>query len=158
MFFKKSLKIECDGNIRYKKIADAVYRELGQTDNLLAEIVFSTEEEILLINNEHRSVDIITDVLSFPTLDGIRGKVLNSADYPYSFDGKRLHIGSIAICAKQASRQALEYGNTEEREATYLAVHGLLHLFGYDHETEEDKKQMREIEKRIMSALNMGDN
>lgn len=157
MFFKKHLKIECDGNLSSKKIAKAVYEELGQKDNLLAEVVFVNEEEILLLNNEHRKVDKVTDVLSFPTLNDIRGKVLYRKDYPLESDKKYLRIGSIAICAKQAARQALEYGNSDEREGTYLTVHGLLHLFGYDHETDEDKIEMRAIEKRVMKRLSMGE-
>ena len=94
MFFKKHLKIECDGNLSSKKIAKAVYEELGQKDNLLAEVVFVNEEEILLLNNEHRNVDKVTDVLSFPTLNDIRGKVLYKKDYPLESDKKYLRIGS----------------------------------------------------------------
>ena len=57
------------------------------------------------------------------------------------------------LCEERIKEQAIEYGNTEEQEMTYLIIHGLLHLFGYDHMTEEDKKQMRDLEKQVLSIL-----
>lgn len=62
-------------------------------------------------------------------------------------------LGSIVICRDVAARQAEEYGHSRDREETYLFVHGLLHLLGYDHMTEEDKSVMREAEERILSAI-----
>ena len=156
MLFKK-FKIDGEGNINVKKIAKVIYKELGQKDNLFAEVIITTEDEIKELNKTKRNIDKVTDVLSFPTLDGIRGKVLRGDDYPFSCDGKYLTIGSVAICAEQAKRQGEEFGHCAEREYTYLTVHGLLHLFGYDHLTDEDKLEMRTIEKRVLKKLGLGD-
>ena len=152
MFFH-NLKIEGEGNVNYKKIAGAVYKELKQKAKLKAEVVLVNEEEIKKLNAENRNVDKVTDVLSFPTLDGIRNKILDPKDYPYELDGDRLFIGSVALCLEQAKRQADELGHATEREYVYLVIHGLLHLFGFDHMTDEDKKEMRSHEKSILKRL-----
>ncbi len=157
MFFR-NLKIEGDGNVDYKKIANAVYKELGQKARLKAEVVLVNEEEIKKLNAENRNVDKVTDVLSFPTLDGIRNVILSEKDYPYELDGNRLFIGSVALCLEQAARQAEEYGHSTEREYVYLVIHGLLHLFGFDHMNDEDKKEMRAREKNILKRLKVEDN
>ena len=106
--------------------------------------------EILIVGREE------TDVLSFPTLDGIRGKKIAKSDFPYdvSDDGSRF-IGSVVICREVAEEQAREYGHSFERELYYLAVHGLCHLLGYDHMTDDDKAEMRRKEERIMERLNL---
>ncbi len=156
MFFN-NLKIVGEGDLKLKKIAKAVYSVLGQKTSLTAEVVFVSEEEIQTLNNEKRGIDKVTDVLSFPTLDGIKGKVLNANDYPYDCILKRLNIGSIAVCLEQCKRQAEELGHSEIRETSYLIVHGLLHLFGYDHTTDEDKAEMRSLEKKIIKILKLGD-
>ena len=62
-------------------------------------------------------------------------------------------MGSIMICVERAREQAEEYGHSLNREIYYLAVHGLLHLFGYDHENEDDKKVMREMEEIILNKI-----
>jgi probable rRNA maturation factor len=71
----------------------------------------------------------------------------------YDEDEKALFLGSIAICTERAKEQAKEYGHSLERELSYLTVHGLCHLFGYDHMTDEDKKQMREKEEQILELV-----
>ncbi len=150
------LKIECScRRIKIRKIAKTVYKLLGQKDNLFAELVFISEEEIRKLNRDTRSKDSVTDVLSFPTLDGIRGEILDRKHYPCNVEDKKLYIGSIAICYKRAEEQAEEYGHSTEREITYLIIHGLLHLMGYDHIDENDKKQMRALEKAALSMLKM---
>ena len=109
MFFH-NLKIEGEGKVNYKKIARAVYKELKQKAKLKAEVVLVNEEEIKKLNAENRNVDKVTDVLSFPALDGIRNKILDPKDYPYELDGDRLFVGSVALCLEQAKRQADELG------------------------------------------------
>ena len=62
-------------------------------------------------------------------------------------------MGSIVLCDDKIRAQAEEFGHSEQREREYLIIHGLLHLFGYDHMNEEDKKQMRDKEKEILKML-----
>ncbi len=147
------LKILSESKINVKKIAKAVYKTLNQTAKLKAELVFMDEKDIQKLNAETRGIDKVTDVLSFPTLDGIRGKVLDAKNFPYETEKGRLMIGSIVMCDQKIKEQALEFGHSEERERTYLLVHGLMHLFGYDHMTDEDKKQMRDKEKQALKRL-----
>ena len=121
---------------------------------LAFEIEFVSESEIRELNAETRGIDKVTDVLSYPALDGIKGKKLCKKEYPYSLDEEgNLLVGSIAVCVKRAKEQAEEYGHSYERELHYLIVHGVMHCLGYDHEAEEDKQEMREKEELILSRL-----
>ena len=121
---------------------------------LAVEVVFVGEEEIRELNATTRGIDKVTDVLSYPALDDIKGKALSGAEYPYSLDEKgRLLIGSIAVCTAVAERQAEEYGHGYERELFYLITHGVMHCLGYDHMTDEDKAEMREKEESALSKI-----
>ena len=144
------LLIECfDKKLKLKKLAKAVYQTLGQVACFKVELVFQDGESMTALNKNTRNVDSITDVLSYPSLDGIRGKILRPQDCPTELEGKYIFLGSIVLCEDKIREQAIEYGHSEEEEREYLIAHGLLHLFGYDHMTEEDKKEMRDLEKEI---------
>ena len=121
---------------------------------LCVEVVFVGEEEIRVLNAQTRGVDKVTDVLSYPTLDNIKGKPLFSRDYPFDIDENgQLLIGSIAVCIKRAREQAEEYNHSFERELHYLIVHGIMHCLGYDHMDDTEKSEMREQEERILGKL-----
>ena len=121
---------------------------------LAIELVFVDGEEIRRLNRETRNTDRVTDVLSYPTLDGIKGKALKGAEYPFDVDEEgNLLIGSVAICCDRAREQAEEYGHSYERELHYLLVHGIMHCLGYDHMTDEEKSEMRAQEERILGKL-----
>jgi len=120
--------------------------------------------QIRILNREHRNKDRITDVLSFPNLleYGVENEQLianriTKANYPndINLDTNNIMLGDICICKKVVKKQAKEYGNSMEREMVYMAVHGLLHLLGYDHIKEDDKKVMREAEEKIMKRINL---
>ena len=124
---------------------------------LSVEVVFTDAEGIRKLNADTRSKDAVTDVLSYPNLDGIFGKKIAKAEHPFDLDDEgNIFLGSIVICRERAAEQAEEYGHSLRREGYYLAVHGLCHLLGYDHETEEERAQMREKEEEILSAMNIG--
>ena len=121
---------------------------------LAAEIVFTDAEGIRSLNASARGKDAVTDVLSFPNLDGIKGKPLRGEEHPFDLDEEgRLFLGSVVICRERAAEQAEEYGHSLRREICYLAVHGLCHLLGYDHETEAEKAEMREREEAVLSRM-----
>ncbi len=148
------LYIEClERKIKVRKLAKAVYKTLGQKAKIKAEVVFESEDGIRSLNRDERGIDVPTDVLSFPTLDGIKGKVLLKEECGTELDGGYIFIGSIVLCDEKIKEQAQEIGHSEERERNYLIVHGLLHLFGYDHIKEKDKKEMREKENEIIALL-----
>ena len=148
------LKIEClDRKVKTRKIAKTVYKILGQTAHIKVELVFQDGEGITALNRNTRGVDSITDVLSYPSLDGIKGKILRPDDCPTEMEGKYIFLGSIVLCEEKIRAQALEYGHSEEEEKEYLITHGLLLLFGYAHMTDADKKEMRDLEKEIRFIL-----
>lgn len=135
----------------FSALAEAFENEFESDTDLSAEIVVVGEEEIRRLNRETRNVDAVTDVLSFPSFDGIFGVKIEKKNFPADLDEQgNLFIGSIAICKKRAEEQAEEYGHGILREMNYLAAHGVCHLLGYDHMTDEDKKIMREKEERVL--------
>jgi probable rRNA maturation factor len=147
------LNIFCE-QFDFSPLAEAFEGEIESDCGLSAEIVITDEAKIRRLNAEARGIDAVTDVLSFPSLDGIRGKALKKADFPFEVDEDgNIFLGSIVICEKRAREQAEEYGHSYMRELHYLAVHGLWHLLGYDHMTEEDKPEMRTREEKILSKL-----
>lgn len=139
--------------LKLRKLAKAVYTVLGQKAKIKAELVFESEDGIQILNKRERGVDSVTDVLSFPSLDGIKGVVLKPENCFTEMDGGYIFIGSIVLCEEKIKEQAAEIGHSEERETQYLIIHGLMHLFGYDHMTEEDKAEMREKEKEAIALL-----
>lgn len=149
------LYIYCDEQ-NFSALAGAFDGEVTADCDLAAEVVLVGEEEIRRLNRETRGVDAVTDVLSFPALDGIKGKKLQKKAFPADIDeGGNLFLGSIAICVKRAEEQAEEYGHSFERELNYLLTHGLFHLLGYDHMTDTDKAEMRGREERVMNKLGL---
>ena len=96
-------------------------------------VAFVSNEQIKELNKKYRNKDEATDVLSFPIDNEI--------------------LGDIIISTQRAAEQAEEYGHSLERELAYLTVHGILHLFGYDHHGKEEKKEMRQKEERVLTQL-----
>lgn len=114
------------------------------------DITIVDDEEIHQLNRDYRNVDRPTDVLSF-ALDE------DDEDEPELMEGQLHLLGDIIISAETATRQAEEFGHGLEREIVYLAVHGLLHLLGYDHMVEEDKVIMRAKEEEALRAINLAE-
>lgn len=111
---------------------------------------FVSLEEIHQLNREYRGVDRPTDVLSFPMYDDL-GELKEMC----SQGMKELPLGDVVICMDKIRQQAEEFGHSEERETVYLFTHSVLHLLGYDHMTDEDKKEMRAREEEIMAQLDL---
>ena len=154
---RKSIKIYCEEGLDKKQIKRLQKSFVGaaQTDvNLVVEVTFVSEEEIRELNATTRGVDKVTDVLSYPTMDGIKGKPLKKKEHLFELDEKgRLMIGSIAVCTDVAKRQAEEYGHSYERELFYLITHGVMHCLGYDHMTDEEKAEMRKKEEEALAKI-----
>jgi probable rRNA maturation factor len=154
-----SLKVICEEqfgvDFDIQKVADFAYEELGQKEDLLIEVAFVSEEEIKELNNEQRNINSVTDVLSFPYLDGIRGQVLTPAHFGDESEEDGFLLGSVCICMQRAKEQATEYGHSLEREVCFLALHGILHCFGYDHIESADEVEMMSLAEKIMQKLNL---
>lgn len=164
----KTFCIECDGeeyggngydgeSLSVENVAaleNALQGFVETNVTLFVECIFVSEEKIRTLNRETRGVDKVTDVLSYPSLDGIKGLAIIGAKYPFEMDeAGRLTLGSIAICTARAKEQAKEYGHSYTRELHYLLVHGIMHCLGYDHETDEEKAEMRAQEEKVLQKL-----
>ncbi|MBR2547714.1 MAG: rRNA maturation RNase YbeY [Eubacterium sp.] len=110
-------------------------------------VSFVTPEEIQDLNRDYRDVDRVTDVLSFPQFDSVDDMIDMQEETGVA------ELGDVVICMERASEQAEEFGHPLEREVIYLFVHSILHLLGYDHMEEEDKKEMRAREDEVMAEL-----
>ncbi|HHU50750.1 MAG TPA: rRNA maturation RNase YbeY [Firmicutes bacterium] len=106
-------------------------------------IILTDRETIHQLNRDYRQVDAPTDVLSFALSEGNEGP---QAEFIPDL------LGDVIICIPKAQEQAGEYGHSFEREVLYLAVHGILHLLGYDHQTAEEKEVMRAEEERFLTT------
>lgn len=115
-------------------------------------ISFVSKEEIRNLNKKFRKKDSPTDVLSFPFLNLKPGARVTKKQFKDDIDPSTnlLMIGDIVICDDIAHAQAEEYNHSYEREICYLIVHGMFHLLGFDHETDEDKIVMRTYEEATL--------
>lgn len=133
-----------------KRTIDALHKAMNIASNLhsledsTVNIILVDNAKIREINREYRGVDRETDVISF---------ALN--DFEVAFPWEREELGDIYISVEKALEQSREYGHSFDRELVYLAVHGLLHLLGYDHLEEAEKKEMRQEEEKIMAEVGL---
>ena len=155
-------KIEVDNRLEeeLKKVIEFALKEEEVEIPCEVSLLFVDNEEIREINNETRNIDRETDVLSFPMLDYDDKKIFKEMykGYEFSqsdFDGEELVLGDIVLSLEKALEQSLEFNHSFEREASYLVVHSVLHLLGYDHMGEEDKVIMRKREEEILNELNI---
>ncbi len=130
-----------------RKKAEKTITEVLRVENISenAEVSLSIvdRQTIHKLNKDYRNVDRETDVLSFP-LD----------EEGFDNEGNPLILlGDIVICLDVAEGQAADFGHSIEREIMYLICHSTLHLLGYDHIEEDDKKVMRSKEKEVMKNL-----
>lgn len=132
------MKITKDNEAAIKRAVDAVLSEEELHGDFEISVSFVTNEEIKELNREYRNVDNETDVLSFPMNE--------------EFDGVTI-LGDIVISTQKIIEQASDYNHSLEREMSYLTVHSMLHLLGYDHMCSDEKSHMREKEKEIMKKL-----
>lgn len=149
------VKIYCE-DYDFSDLAAAFGGEVRCDCTLSAEIIFTDEQGIRELNARTRSVDSVTDVLSYPSFDGDPEGEILQARHPFEIDEDGcVFIGSIVICRKRAEEQAAEYGHSVEREINYLAAHGVCHLLGYDHMEEADKAKMREKEEKVLAKIHL---
>ncbi len=132
-------------------------------------------EEIRELNRDYRGIDRVTDVLSFPQYadrDELAEALSELAEeYPYDYgdedqadstclnkdedltDHASVLAGDVVLCYDRAVEQAEEYGTGITRELVYLFVHSIFHLFGYDHEDEDQRREMRTREEQVLSSI-----
>ena len=149
--FENRLSAEYDGlEQTYGELLALTFRLLEVKANYEVDVSLVDEGTIHEINRDYRSVDRVTDVISFACEDDERelGTIVGE-------EVPRI-LGEIFICVPRALEQAKEIGNTPERELCFLFIHGLLHLLGYDHMKKEDEDIMFPLQERILTAYKEG--
>lgn len=128
----------------YKILKKVLKRTLKieKVKNAYFDVILVDEQKIQEINKNYRGKDSVTDVISFAFEDNDKKEYNNT----------RI-LGEIYICIPKMISQAKEYGHTEERELAFLGVHGLLHLLGYDHMTEEEEKIMIKKQELVLNGF-----
>jgi probable rRNA maturation factor len=107
--------------------------------NVLVDVNITTNQTIRKYNAMYRKKDMETDVLSFAFLENAK-----------KIKGQPIHLGQLIISYQKAFSQAAAYGHSRERELSFLFVHGLLHLLGYNHETASDEQKMLDLQDKIL--------
>lgn len=129
---------------KYEKELKEVLKYASQKENLkdaTFNVIIVDNSYIHRLNKEYRGIDRVTDVISFALED----------EKNENFTDKRI-LGDIYISLDKAKEQAIEYGHSLDREICFLAVHGLLHLLGYDHQKKREEKEMFEKQKEILDG------
>ena len=135
--------LDIEENDEYEKTISKVLEECFKVENLpedklLVSITLTNPENIRKLNNEYRNIDKSTDVLSFPMFEKEEiDNMVKNAIWDYNDI-----LGDMVISIEQVEKQAVEYGHSFKREICFLAVHGFLHLLGYDHMEKEEEKVM----------------
>ncbi len=116
-------------------------------------LLLTDDEEIRVMNREHRQIDRATDVLSFPMLEyevpGDLSEIEKTGD-AFNPESGELMLGDIVVSKDRVLRQAEEYGHSARREYAFLIAHSMLHLLGYDHIEEDERMAMEERQRNIM--------
>ena len=128
----------------YLSLLERTFKHLKLKCDPILSVTFVDNEFIHKLNREYRNVNRPTDVISFAFLDGEDDRnLILSKKGPVS-------LGDIYISIDKAKEQAIEYGHPLKRELSFLFVHGLLHLLGYDHMTPEEEKVMFALQDEIL--------
>lgn len=114
--------------------------KIERLKNATCSIIIVDKEYIHKLNKEYRNIDKVTDVISFALED----------DNKCLMPEKIRLLGDIYICLDRAKEQSQEYGHSLERELCFLAVHGIYHLLGYDHETKEEEEIMFKKQEEVL--------
>ncbi len=143
-FLSENSEFECYED-KYLDLMKLTLNTLGLTFNPIVSVTIVNNKHIHRINHKYRDVDRPTDVISFAFLDGNnqRDKIFHSQEL--------VPLGDIYISYEKAIEQAQEYRHPLEREMSFLFVHGLLHLLGYDHMTKEDEEVMFKLQEEILN-------
>lgn len=142
-----------DSPQRLKIIEDVIkgsLEEEGVSKEVEVSVTLTDNAEIRQINAEHRNIDQVTDVISFPQIDWE-----NEPSAYTSLAGEDIILGDIVISVDQLILQAEEYGHSLERELGFLVAHSMFHLLGYDHMEEEEEQTMVGKQERVLEKLGL---
>jgi len=141
---------------KLQRVAEYILTQQQHPTDIISVGVFIVDSAtIRQINNDYRHKDKSTDVISFRLIDNPNFVPITSENFPidYDCDTNTIYLGEIFICQQIAEEQALEYNHSLEREVLELFSHGMLHLLGYDHETDAEREIMHQYELDIVNNL-----
>ena len=122
-------------------------------------LLLTTDEEIHRMNMEFRQIDRPTDVLSFPMIEyempGDFSGTREESDDLFDPESGELLLGDIVMSKDKVMFQAEQYGHSPRREYAFLIAHSMLHLFGYDHMEDDERRIMEERQRRIMEKVHI---
>lgn len=138
------------------QVASAVLDQEQCPYEVQISLILTTDEEIRISNQQFRGIDRSTDVLSFPMIEfpsPADYSILESDDSCFHPETGELLLGDIMISIPTAAAQAKEYGHGIKREYAFLIAHSMLHLLGYDHMEEDERKVMEEKQNQVLNHL-----
>lgn len=138
-----------------RRAVKAALKAEGVNESCLINIMLTDDAGIHEINLQQRGIDRPTDVLSFP-LNELTAGSFSSYSCEYDYEKGLIMLGDMVLSIERCQQQAIEYGHSFAREVSYLCVHSVLHLLGYDHLDEGvQKAQMRARENAIMKIIGL---
>ncbi len=145
---QKEVKIPTGIRLLLRRCCNAVLIMENFSDSAEISVTFVDEEQIHILNREHRGVDRATDVLSFPLGE--------NGEYDVNPENGAKMLGDIVLNIPRVVQQAEEFGHSFQREIAYLTAHSMLHLLGYDHVAGGiESVHMREKEEEVMKQLGL---
>ena len=153
-------EVESSFDFEYRKLAEDVVLTAMKAERFPFEaevnLFLVSSEEIRAINQEYRQVNAPTDVLSFPMIHyhhpGDFSQMEQEEDN-FNPDTEEALLGDIVLCVDRVKEQAKRFGHSEKREYAFLILHSMLHLFGYDHMTQEEAAVMEEKQNKILNQM-----
>lgn len=149
-FDDETATVDCKVEELIRELLGHAAAEEALTGEVEVAVTFMTDEAIQEVNAQYRGKDMPTDVISFALEEMTEGEVAIVAE-----EGMPMVLGDILISVETAARQAGEYGHDFKREIGFLALHGFLHLLGYDHMTEEEETKMFGRQKEILASFGL---
>ena len=153
------------------EVIEAAAKYLNLPEGIELDLSIVSNEEIQVLNRDYRGLDKPTDVLSFALTEvtsefdvdfahlDLTGEAEETEDLEETeFEDEEAipqHLGDIIISYPRAQEQAQDYGHSLDRELAFLAVHGFLHLNGYDHQTEEEAQEMFRIQEEVLTTYGL---
>ena len=153
------------------EVIEAAAKYLNLPEGIELDLTIVSNEEIQVLNRDYRGLDKPTDVLSFALTEVTSEFDVDFAHLDLTEEAEETedleetefedeeaipqHLGDIIISYPRAQEQAQDYGHSLDRELAFLAVHGFLHLNGYDHQTEEEAQEMFKIQEEVLTTYGL---
>ncbi len=140
---------------KFHQIAQDVLTNLQCSETCELSITLVDDQEIRRLNREYRDIDQSTDVLSFALQEG---KIPQRIQLHSENDAYPLILGDVILATETIQRQAQEMSHSYEEELYFLLIHGILHLLGYDHQSDAEAQKMQHLEQKLFHHLHINRN